>query len=189
MGNIDDLYRKYAVTVNNGSGCLFQPDKSEYTYVLTAKHNIQNKDKTEIFLKENIIVYRGKEQNPENELKVLDVYPHEDACKDAAILKVDYVDDNINLFHTTCERGDSVAIFGYPSRKRKGKYKTDIVDCNVKRVIEGELIEITPKDVPFTYDANAHKILKGFSGSGVFKEVGDDSDKNILLIGGSFRIG
>lgn len=185
MGKIDDLYRRYAVMVNNGSGCLFQTDTSRYTYVLTAKHNIQNQEKTEIFLKENIKVYRDNEQNPENELKVLDVYPHKDVCKDAAILKVKYVDDNINLYHTSLELYDladqdiSVRFFGYPDRRKKLKKKTAGVNCTVDMEHQDGMIEIVPKKVQFGHDADVHYHIKGFSGCGVFKKVNDE----ILLVG------
>ena len=35
-----DALRKYVVIVNNGSGCLFQSSDQDYTYLLTATHNI-----------------------------------------------------------------------------------------------------------------------------------------------------
>ena len=40
MQTIGDLYRIYSCVVNNGSGCLFQPKSSEYTFILTVKHNL-----------------------------------------------------------------------------------------------------------------------------------------------------
>ncbi len=198
MGNIDDLYRKYAVKVNNGSGCLFQPDiskqpkESKFTYVLTAKHNIKNEDKTEIFPKGNIEVYRGNEQNPGNELKVLEVFHHRDEGKDAAILKVDYVDDNINLYYTSCQRSDSLRFFGYPIRREKElkkntgvMIKTAGVNCQFDMEHQDKRIEIVPKKTQFGYDGNAHEHIKGFSGCGVFKEVKND----ILLVGILSRLG
>jgi hypothetical protein len=179
MGKIDDLYRKYAVKVNTGSGCLFQPDTSEYTYVLTAKHNIQNEEKTLILSKENIKIYRGNEQNPGNELKVLKVFPHRDEVKDAAILEVKYVDENIKLDFNSCQRLDYLRFFGYPQRRTIEEMQTAGVDCNVDMEHPDGRIEIVPKKIQFTYDASAHANIKGFSGCGVFKEINDD----ILLVG------
>ena len=37
MTGLDKL-RFYSVKVNNGSGCLFQPETKDYSYILTAKH-------------------------------------------------------------------------------------------------------------------------------------------------------
>jgi hypothetical protein len=184
MCNIDDLYRKYSVKVNNGSGCLFQPDvsalnDSDFTYVLTAKHNLQNEDKTEVFSKKEIKVYRGSEESPENELEVKAVYPHADENKDAAILKVSPVKDDIRVCYTSCNRHDSVRFFGYPNRKSDEDIKTDSYDCEVHDKTQDKRIVIEP-GIPFdTYDGNAHDNVKGFSGCGVFKEA----QRDILLVG------
>lgn len=43
----DDL-RLFTVKVGGGSGCLFQPLNSEYSYVLTAKHVIEGVETIEI---------------------------------------------------------------------------------------------------------------------------------------------
>jgi hypothetical protein len=192
MGKIDDLFRKYTVIVNNGSGCLFQPDISrlpvgekKFTYVLTAKHTIQDKDRTIFFKLEKIKVYRGNDQKPENQLIVLDFFPHEDDEKDAVILKVEYVDDNINLYHTSLDLDNPdnqeirLRFFGYPARRRKRNIKTAGVNCTVDMEHENGMIEIVPNKTQFGYDRNALENIKGFSGCGVFKKL----KGNILLVG------
>ena len=40
--NFFEKCRACSVIVGNGSGVLFQPMIDEYTYVLTAKHNLYN---------------------------------------------------------------------------------------------------------------------------------------------------
>lgn len=37
-----DQLRPYVVIVNNGSGCIFQPMDIEHSYILTAKHNLED---------------------------------------------------------------------------------------------------------------------------------------------------
>ena len=43
-----DELQFFTVKVANGSGCLFQPLNSEYSYVLTAKHVIEGVENIEI---------------------------------------------------------------------------------------------------------------------------------------------
>lgn len=183
METIDDLYRKYSVKVNGGSGCLFQPDTNEYTYVLTAKHCIckgeyKVGEPTEVLDANEIKVYSGNEQN--EELEVLEVFPHNDKQKDAAILKIGCINEKINLSFTSCQGGDSVRFFGYPNRLKDQKIKTDGVNSEVDMFCD-KMIKIVPKKAQFSFDARAHENIKGFSGCGVFKESSARDD--ICLVG------
>lgn len=77
----DDL-QFFTVKVAGGSGCLFQPLDSEYSYVLTAKHVIEGVENIEI-----VRQYIGNDGNKVDEiLKILEIpYMHSNPNKDAAI--------------------------------------------------------------------------------------------------------
>ena len=72
----------FTVKVAGGSGCLFQPLDSEYSYVLTAKHVIEGVENIEI-----VRQYIGNDGNKVDEiLKILEIpYMHSNPNKDAAI--------------------------------------------------------------------------------------------------------
>ncbi|WP_039986892.1 ABC-three component system protein [Vibrio owensii] len=83
--NDQRFFRDLTVSVNGGSGCLFQVATSEYTYVLTARHNIENED--DITITRFYLSSEG-----ELNANIIDVigrpYFHHDVNKDAAIIKV-----------------------------------------------------------------------------------------------------
>jgi hypothetical protein len=73
--SIHEIIREYTVKVNDGSGALVHCLSEEYSYILTAKHNLKKKN--------NVETWEGEGIN------VLDVYQHVDDC---ALLKIPFVD-------------------------------------------------------------------------------------------------
>jgi hypothetical protein len=95
-------FKLYSVKVQNGSGVLFQPmNKRDYTYVLTAKHNLLGKKPSEgdarikeeyLFSEIDILIQNDGGINP---IKITLVtnenyFPHKEA--DIAILKIDFLE-------------------------------------------------------------------------------------------------
>lgn len=175
MGKIEELLLKHSVMVNQGSGCLFQPNDSDYTYVLTAKHCITDENK-QILDKENISVF----DDSGKKLDVKERYYHH--TEDAAILTVEKI-DGINLYYTSCTDSQDLILFGYPQRKRGEQYEFDKIDCQVNFEL-GDLIEIKSNDPLFTEEFSVKENTVGFSGCGVFKKSND----SLLLVGIVYRL-
>lgn len=105
--DLNDL-KLYSVKVGAGSGVLFQPmNKREYTYILTAKHNLIGTrlsvediriEEQYIYASIEIFIPKHYETQPfkidliNNE----NYFPHEEA--DIAILKIEYIEGYENIF-------------------------------------------------------------------------------------------
>lgn len=74
--SIHEFIREHAVKVNDGSGALTHCLSEEYSYILTAKHNLKEQN--------NVETWKG------DQIKVLRVYEHADDC---ALLKIPFVAD------------------------------------------------------------------------------------------------
>ncbi|WP_348236169.1 ABC-three component system protein [Vibrio parahaemolyticus] len=146
-----EFFRNLTVSVNGGSGCLFQVGSSDYTYVLTAKHNIENV--------QDISITRF-ELSDEGELngRVIDVigtpFFHDDINKDAAIIKVHKQLDIPYLIK--CNQLDSkdntTYLCGYPDvREGRDPFRMNRIQALHSTefgYIEGELYPIaTQKEV------------------------------------------
>lgn len=159
----DDL-QLFTVKVAGGSGCLFQPLDSEYSYVLTAKHVIEGVENIEI-----VRQYIGEDGNKVDEtLKILEIpYIHSNPNKDAAIIKVKKIDGIESLLRSdlsTIEK-ENWYLCGHPNSRgandfsyRKNKLK---IENPVELYIEGEI------------ERNVnHSEVVGQSGGGIIKSEG-----------------
>lgn len=162
--SLDLLYKKYAVKVNQGSGCLIQPcTEKEYTYVITAKHNLEIDNPPSI------------KTIKEKELKVIKVFLHSQF--DLAIIQVDF-EENIGLL-ILGEIPDyaRLILYGFPENKGQDDYVAKKVVC--------ELIE---KNNPFfvikSADFSEQDQVSGFSGCGVFQEINGE----VYLSGVEYRM-
>lgn len=127
--NIDKV-REYIVIVNNGSGCIFQPEDDAYSYVLTAKHNIAN---------ENIEIIRFVfENNCWKEIAITTgqdmacYFPHPD--KDIAIIKINKVGGLEHILRLDDFEDDRTgfSLCGYPTTRRSFPRKNQFrIDENV----------------------------------------------------------
>lgn len=159
-----DELQFFTVKVANGSGCLFQPLNSEYSYVLTAKHVIEGVENIEIirqWIQEDGI-------KVENQLEILEIpYVHSNPDKDAAIIKVNKVERIESLLRSDlnsvekenwylCGHPDSRENNGFSFRKNKLK-----IENPVELYIEGEI------------ERNVnHSEVVGQSGGGIIKSEG-----------------
>lgn len=157
-----DWMQYFTVQVEGGSGCLFQPLDDSYSYVLTAKHVIEN---ISDFTKIKITQYTGTEYK---EVKVLEE-PYSHPTKDAAIIKVEKVDNLELLFRAEVDLDNTKDWFlcGYPKERIDSKIlfrKNQITIMNP--IGEGEI-----EAEVYKY-ANQKKI-EGQSGGGIIKKEGD----------------
>lgn len=120
---MSDQLRPYAAIVNNGSGCIFQPAADDYTYILTANHNITKA--------QNAIKLLQRFEFDGNAWNVRDIpflplvvgqnyFPHEQY--DIAILKVDRLSGFDNIYRTDeIETGPVYSLIGYPEGRREAR--------------------------------------------------------------------
>lgn len=152
--------RSYSVIVGNGSGVLFQPMTDEYTYVLTAKHNIENHNL------EDIVIERYDGITLTAQAKYLHVE------KDIAIIKINKL-ENFSGPLKKCELpndGDRYKLYGYPQTRRHAGYndeKIQNLDFDVTDISD-DVIRARNIDYSGQVEVN------GFSGGGLFQEAGDD---------------
>ena len=173
MPTIEEQLRYFAVKVNNGSGCLFQPDSKEYTYVLTVRHNLEiasgNGEKVLMPL-EDIKIYRG---NIEGEpIPNVITYETHDIL-DLALIVIPYIGESeMILTHSTSVSNDKLILFGYPKRLSTLEEKRENVRCRCDMQREDQLgTEIRTEQGQDTWDINTQKSMVGFSGCGVFADI------------------
>jgi len=109
--------------VNNGSGCIFQPEDDAYSYILTAKHNIVNKEITKLtrFILQD---KAWKSKAIRRFTAKAELFPH--PKKDIAIIKIPKIAGLDNIFRLDDFENDTTgyALCGYPDI-RKTKEKND----------------------------------------------------------------
>jgi len=157
----DDL-QLFTVKVAGGSGCLFQPLNSDYSYVLTAKHVIEDVENIEIVRQ----YIREDGTRVDEQLEILEVpYLHISPDKDVAIIKVKKIDGIESLLRSdlnSLER-ENWYLCGHPnSRENNGfSYRKD------KLKIENpvELLYIVGQ---IEKNVN-HSEIVGQSGGGIIK--------------------
>lgn len=151
--------RSYSVIVGNGSGVLFQPMTDEYTYVLTAKHNIENSDAQDIQIK----------RYDDTPLTAQEKYLHNE--KDIAIIKI----NKLETFDGPLKKlelpndGERYKLYGYPNSRRINTTDEKIhnLDFDVTD-INDDTIQARNIDYSGQVEVN------GFSGGGLFQEIGED---------------
>lgn len=166
MSKIEELYNRHAVKIISngikGSGCIFQPNSAEYSYVFTAKHCLC--DKT-VFDKNKVSIHRFKDL--ESLVTIQDVYLHQE--HDIAIIKVDKITDlNVSRIHIP-DKGQSVSIYGYPIYLEGKEEPRHNIDCKIgfRRDYHSE---IESDKIQFSFNKSMPETIVGFSGSGVFCE-------------------
>ncbi|MFB9052296.1 ABC-three component system protein [Formosa undariae] len=170
---IDDL-KLYSVKVGEGSGVLFQPmNKLEYTYILTAKHNLYIEKPNERGVDEkqllnDLIIYIQKQEVPiKLELKENDTYfPHKDA--DIAILKIAFLEGYEKIYsNTSFSELTNTDLCGYPGylkekatlSEKYNSFKIDSFKNESSKLCRAQLIDTTKEQTQ----------ISGFSGGGIMK--------------------
>jgi hypothetical protein len=173
---IEDKYKELAVKINSngitGSGCLFQPNTKEYSYILTAKHCITN---DENFDKNQVSIKRFKADADEKDLKVLDIFLHEKL--DVAIIKIEYIPD-LNVRFSNHDKSQDVSIYGYPNKLTGAAETRQNINCTIS-FRHKMYSELSAENIQFTYETSVPENIKGLSGAGVYIE----RENELILIG------
>ncbi|MEO6546798.1 MAG: ABC-three component system protein [Ferruginibacter sp.] len=184
MPTIEEQMRYFAVKVNNGSGCLFQPDSNEYTYVLTVKHNleIKNEAKENVLIPLNDIKIYRSNAGGEPISNIIAYDTHE--TLDLALIVIPYIGNSeMTLIHSDPTKDESIFLYGYPSRlcKSEGE-KRENVRCFCDMQTDDNFgTEIRTEHGQHTWDINTQKAMLGFSGCGVFSDI-----NGVLVLKGIF---
>ena len=158
-----DQCKQCSVIVDNGSGVLFQPMTEEYSYILTAKHNLYNDVEHDSYDEpKNIDDIKLNGNN--NQIK--DKYEHQ--TLDIAILKIDKTEfeSPYKEFKQPSDR-DEFKFYGYPQNRRERAEQIKYFDLKVGHMSSYEIVAENDS----YYNQND---VAGCSGGGVFKQDGND---------------
>lgn len=177
MATIEEQLNHYAVKVNNGSGCIFQPDTTGFSYVLTVRHNIEKEvlpgsGERVIEEPQEINVVRTKAYGSVR-LNVLAVYTDQE--NDVAMLVVDYVGAfGDELMHARPYRDEELRLFGFPNISVRTASNTANIICRCDLVqVPDVSYEVVATPVLHTFNQGAAQTVIGFSGSGIFCIAGE----------------
>lgn len=157
---VDEL-QWFTVKIANGSGCLFQPLSDDYSYVLTAKHVIEDERNLEII--RQFINTEGQQINEKIEI-LESPYLHSDPNKDAAIVKVKKVENLTPILRADLNsiEKNNWYLCGHPESREENNFsyrKNKLTLLNpVNNYIEAEI----EKNVN-------HSEIVGQSGGGIIK--------------------
>lgn len=181
--DISEKFEQLAVKIrcksNEGSGCLFQPNSDEFTYVLTAKHCLEGKEGNIVsFSKQDIIIKRFEAKSEDTFLNVINYYLHPQL--DLAVIIVDYIKDIPNVDIGIPYRNYEITMYGYP------RHLKDSMTIEIRQNIESKIswlhhdfFEMTANDALMTFYNSASELIEGFSGCGVYYE----NENELTLIG------
>lgn len=197
MGDLSETYHQVAVKVNDGSGCLFQPVSSEYTYVLTAKHCIvpekincnrakciiddceinECKDK----ITKPIVISVWNNIMDKNELKEIArvsigecfFFPQDNIISDVAVILINRIDKVPKItIYDGISRNENVTICGFPL-VAKERPEPVIKDFIVTQTMGKSNFIINYNSATFSFNKSSYNNMSGFSGSGTFIESND----------------
>lgn len=146
--SILELIRDHIVKVNDGSGALVHCLSEDYSYILTAKHNLGKQN--------NVETWNG------TKISVLQVYQHLDDC---ALLKIRFLDDLLLTRHNSTKLAYQAEVIfgGFPGHRANEKNVEDrfkLYDGKAKQFKSG--FHLTIDGLP------AKSLIDGASGGGVY---------------------
>lgn len=164
MSELNKL-REFAVQVNDGSGCIFQPMSDTESYILTAKHVIEGKDTQTITRKlliDNKLIII--EIPPD---KIKGVYPHPVDDIDAAIIVVEKIQNLQPLLRTEItDVRQGWYLSGFPNCR--SDQEDNLVNFKIEIYNEGEFGYIEAE----LNNRQTYGEVVGMSGGGIIKEDG-----------------
>lgn len=171
--SLPEKCRKCSVKVGEGSGVLFQPMTEQYSYILTAKHNLYDDDNND----QAIYHYTQPKDLSDIEIKhivnimILNKFEH--SSLDIAILKINKIDfDSPVRYIKHPVIRDKYLLYGYPSLRNDGNEEQNLsrdimpFDITVIDIVDNYVVVQNSED----YDQND---IMGCSGGGVFTDVDD----------------
>lgn len=167
--NLEDYIKKQTVKVNQGSGVIVQPNSTDFSYVYTARHNIQNNalDYNAGLMESSEIIVKKIDQDANSGfllVQVHEIYASDE--HDVAILKVPF-QEGVFVFPSQEPHrfDDSMRLWGYPyyaeNRTLDLSEQLQVLQLVVHRT-EADYLEFRNESVA-TYEN-----VQGFSGGGVF---------------------
>jgi len=163
-----DRCKYLTVMVGDGSGVIYQPN-AEYTYILTAKHNVEKQQKTVV------LKYDG------SELNIKKIYKHE--VLDIAIIKIDKIkSEKIFLQSSLPQYLKKYKIYGYPETRRDKNKMDDKIwhyDLEITSTTSQKTYDIDVRNI----DSSSYDEVIGFSGGGLFNTENTDENAEIYLAG------
>lgn len=179
--NLEQHIKKQVVKVNQGSGVIVQPNSTEFSYVYTARHNVQkNASDYSAGLKETSeIVVKKIDEGANSGLLLVQVHEvYASDVHDIAILKVPF-QEGVSVFPSQESHriDDSMRLWGYPyyaeNRTLDLSEQLQVLQLSVHR-IEANYLEFRNESVA-TFEN-----VQGFSGGGVF--IVSDSNATLQAI-------
>ena len=176
--------RHCSVKVENGTGVLVSPNTEEYSYILTAKHNLyhdyENKKCTESKSLDSIKLVAYDESI---KLSLLGKYELDECGIDIAILKIEKV--NTCAFKIKLDEpknGQKYFLYGFPKHRRDDKFSKEeqIRNFELKVVDKLSNHEIIVENDKYYSQSD----IDGCSGGGVFENINEES----FLAGIEFRM-
>lgn len=166
------IAKQHAVKVAEGSGVLIQPDTEDYSYVLTAKHVVEETDFPEL---SSISVL----DKSGNSIIVQGRYFHQEEDCDLAILKVEFQRElELGYFYNEPTNGMPASIYGYP-RIREPEQGVLYEPCTYELILhdirENEVLEFRNQSQAIFED------IEGYSGCGIF--YFNDNTNKVELVG------
>lgn len=163
-----EILQRVAVRIEcknlTGSGCLFQPETDEFTYVLTAKHCLINGENGSPPMPEEITITCHTAiqlSNPD----VLDYYLDENL--DLALIRIEYV-PGVPLLKTAVAR-DNVLLKmrGFPDILNN---EAETLAANFVEQ-ENDIIKLRVDATLSTFNYDARHNVEGFSGAGIYIDL------------------
>lgn len=166
---LDEKYQKISLMIDNGTGVLFQPMSNEYTYILTAKHNLQFKNNDDVCIdknKEDIVLKNNS--GIVLELEIINMYHHSNL--DISILKIEYYEIPyfVNFLTNREPHKTYFSFYGYPRTRRNQDIKDRLFKLEYNNQPNTDLI------VMKNTEASSQPEIVGCSGGGVFFEENEE---------------
>ena len=144
---LDEKYQKISIMINNGTGVLFQPMSNEFTYILTAKHNVQFKNQDNIYVDKNIedIVLKNNLGIVLN-LEIKGMYHHQSL--DISIIKINYYEIEYFTNFLTNRESNKIDfnLYGYPNTRRTQDIKDRLFKLEYNNQPNTDLIVMKERD-------------------------------------------
>ncbi|WP_444926935.1 ABC-three component system protein [Microbulbifer sp. TRSA002] len=165
----EDAIKSQTVKINQGSGFIVQPATKDFSYIFTAKHNLQNdtnKPSDGLLEKSEIIIQRPCNESSVEQKKIEALELYVSDTIDIAIIKVPYQSDVlIYPSYEKIEIGETVRLWGFPTYdENKNEPLDDQINALELKIHrnDGNEIELRNKS-----DATYNDVI-GYSGGGVF---------------------
>jgi len=170
---IEQKYEQIAVKINSngisGSGCIIQPNNSDYTFIFTAKHCLTENetiDNAKISITSRYIA----DTNP--------IVIHQvllDNELDIAVIQIDKLTEIELSKFTNPQKDLPIQLFGFPHLL---KGESQILSGKISFRNENHS-DVEFSNTQITFDKSTPDTIKGFSGSGIFHE----NSENVSIVG------